>query len=128
MSGALEPTLRPDEQLKSMLPAPPIAKRAFPRSDEVALFVEVYDNEGSKNHKVDVSATVTADEGRVMFTHNEVRDWKELGGKRGGYGYGTRIPLKDFAPGRYVLSVAARSTLGNGSPVQRQVQFTVGER
>jgi hypothetical protein len=102
--------------------------RTFPAGDELAIFAEAYDNEASKPHKVDITVTVTSDEGRVMFKNNEIRESSELKGKRGGYGYTTRIPLKEFAPGSYVLTVSARSTLGDGSPVQRQLQFTVGDR
>ena len=47
LGGASMPTARPDEQLKQVLPAPPVAARAFPQNDEIALFAEVYDNAGS---------------------------------------------------------------------------------
>ena len=128
-AGSVQPTLRADPQLVQVLPGPPIGRRTFQRDDEMALFAEVYDNQGStKGHKVEITATVTTDEGKVLFKNNEVRESSELGGKRGGYGYTTRIPLKDLAPGRYVLTVSARSTLGDGSTVQRQVQFTIGGR
>ncbi len=50
-----------------MLPGPPIALRSFPQNDEIALFAEVYDNAGGTPHKVDITATVTTDEGKVMF-------------------------------------------------------------
>jgi VWFA-related protein len=124
-AGVSLPTVKADEQLKPMLPAPPIALRAFPQNDEIALFAEVYDNAGASPHKVDISTTVTTDEGKVLFKTDEVRDSADLGGKRGGYGYTTRIPLKDLAPGSYVLKVEARSRLGNTPPVARELQFTV---
>jgi len=127
-AGSVQPTLRPDPQLVQVLPGPPIASRTFQRDDDVALFAEVYDNQASKGHQVDITATITTDEGKVLFKNSEVRESSELGGKRGGYGYAARIPLKDLAPGRYVLTVSARSTLGDGSAVQRQVQFTIGGR
>ena len=103
------------------MPGPPIALRTFPQNDEVVLFAEVYDNAGSTPHKVDITATVTADEGKVMFTANEVRDSSDLGGQRGGYGYTTKIPMKDLAPGSYVLKVEAKSRLANTPPVSREV-------
>ena len=61
----------------------------------------------------------------MLFKTDEERDSTELGGKRGGYGYTTRVPLKDLAPGHYVLKVEARSRLGDTPPVAREVQFTV---
>ena len=111
-AGAALPTVKADEQLKPMLPAPPVALRAFPQNDEIALFTEVYDNSGTTPHKVDIVTTVTTDEGKVMFKTDEVRDSADLGGKRGGYGYTTRMPMKDLALGSYVLKVEAKSRLG----------------
>ncbi len=124
-AGSAFPTVKPDEQLKPMLPGPPIALRAFPQNDEIALFTEVYDNAGTTPHKVDIITTVTTDEGKVLFKTDEVRDSTDLGGKRGGYGYTTRVPLKDLALGSYVLKVEAKSRLGDTPPVARELQFTV---
>ena len=64
-----------------VLPGPPIGLRTFPQNDEIALFAEVYDNAGSTPHKVDITATVTTDEGKVLFKADEVRDSSDLGGK-----------------------------------------------
>ena len=125
MAGSAMPTARADEQLKMVMPGPPIALRTFPQNDEITLFAEVYDNAGGTPHKVDITATVTADEGKVLFTTNEVRDSSDLGGQRGGYGYTTKIPMKDLAPGSYVLKVEAKTRLANTPPVSREVQFKV---
>jgi len=124
-SGSALPTVKADEQLKPMLPGPPIAMRAFPQNDEVALFTEVYDNGAATPHKVDITTTVTTDEGRVLFKTEETRDSTDLAGKRGGYGYTTRIPMKELAPGSYVLKVEAKSRLGATPPVTRELQFSV---
>jgi VWFA-related protein len=124
-AGSAFPTVKPDEQLKPMMPGPPVALRAFPQNDEIALFTEVYDNAGATPHKVDIITTVTTDEGKVLFKTEEVRDSTDLGGKRGGYGYATRVPLKDLALGSYVLKVEAKSRLGSTPPVARELQFTV---
>jgi VWFA-related protein len=124
-SGSEVPTARPDDQLKVVLPGPPVALRTFPQTDEIVLFAEVYDNAGNSPHKVDITSTVTADEGKVMFKTDETRDSSDLGGQRGGYGYTARVPLKDLAPGRYVLKVEARSRLGQTAPVSRELEFTV---
>jgi hypothetical protein len=35
------------------------------------------------------------------------------------------VPLKGLAPGAYVLRVEARSRLGNGPGVSREVPFTI---
>jgi VWFA-related protein len=124
-SGSALPTARADEQLKPMLPGPPVALRAFPQNDEIVLFTEVYDNGGATPHKVDIATTVTTDEGKVLYKTDEARESADLGGKRGGYGYTARIPLKDLALGSYVLKVEARSRLKDIPPVARELQFTV---
>ena len=38
---------------------------------------------------------------------------------------GSLVPLKDLAPGSYVLTVSARSRLGNAPATERQIRFTV---
>jgi VWFA-related protein len=124
-AGTAFPTVKADEQLKPMLPGPPIALRSFPQNDEIALFAEVYDSAGSTPHKVDIVTTVTTDEGKVMFKTDETRDSTDLGGKRGGYGYTTRVPMKDLALGSYVLKVEAHSRVKDAAPVARELQFTV---
>ena len=124
-AGSAFPTAKADEQLKPMMPGPPVALRTFPQNDEIVLFTEVYDNAGATPHKVDITTTVTTDEGKVLFKTDETRDSTDLGGKRGGYGYTSRVPLKDLALGSYVLKVEAKSRLGNTSPAARELQFTV---
>ena len=123
--GAMMPTARADELLNQALPAPPAALREFPQNDELALFAEVYDNEGSTPHRVVITATVTTDEGKVVFKNDQERLSSELQSKRGGYGYTARVPMKDLAPGLHVLRIAAQSTLGHDVAIAREVQFKV---
>jgi VWFA-related protein len=122
-------TTKPDEQLKAVLPVPPAALRVFPLNDELALFAEVYDNGVSTPHKVDITTTVTSDDSKVVFKTDEERSSADLLGKKGGYGYTARIPMRDLGPGTFVVKVEARSRLGQGITASREVQFTVaGQR
>jgi len=119
------PTAGAIPDLGDALPAPPTTARTFSASDELAVLAEVYDNEGAQPHSVDITTTLKA-EGRVqVFANSETRSSKELGGARGGYGYTTKIPLKDLAPGLYVLTIGARSTLGRTDAASRQVQIRI---
>jgi hypothetical protein len=69
---------------------------------------------------------VLADDGKVVFATSDDRKSEELAGaKGGGYGYTATIPLEKLTPGRYVLRVAAQSSLGRGETVQREVEFRV---
>jgi VWFA-related protein len=124
-SAVTQPTVRPDPSLQQVMPGSPVAARSFPMNDEIALFVEVYDNDADKPHKVDITTTVTSDEGKVMMKAEEARDSSELQGPRGGYGHAARLALKELPPGSYVLTVSARSRLGDMPAAERQVQFSV---
>jgi VWFA-related protein len=122
------PTASPDagvNEFKDVLPSPPSASRDFPRIDTLAVFAEVYDNVGKTPHRVEITATVLSDEGKVVHTTSDERKSDELQGASGGYGYTTTIPLASFAPGRYVLRLAAKSLLGNSEAVTREVEFRV---
>jgi len=119
------PTAKADEQLKAVLPGSPVASRSFPQNDEIALFAEVYDNAAGTPHKVDIATTITTDEGKVLFKDEEPRDSSDLGGKKGGYGYTVRIPLKDIEPGNYVLTVSAKSRLKDTPGAERQLRLIV---
>jgi hypothetical protein len=124
-SGQQVMTAKPDEELRTVLPAAATATREFPRGDTLAMFVEVYDNAAQTPHKVDITTTVLADDGRTIFSTTEERSTSELQGKRGGYGVTAQIPLADAAPGLYVLKVEATSRVGKPHTVSRQVPFRV---
>jgi VWFA-related protein len=113
------------EQLKDLMPIVPTAIREFARSEDLGVYAEVYDNLGSTPHKVDIVATVLADDGREVFRAAEERASSEFGGQRGGFGYSGRIALKDFAPGLYVLRVQATARVGKNEGVGREIQFRV---
>jgi VWFA-related protein len=118
-------TIHADEELKQVLPAPPMGNRIFPVGDELSLFVEIYDNASGSPHKVDIATTVTSDEGTVRLKTEDVRDSSELLGKNGGYGYSSRVPLAGLTLGLYVLKVEARSRLGQEPAANRQVPFRI---
>jgi VWFA-related protein len=126
-SASRLPTVRPDVGLRDVMPGAPAAAREFHADDELALFAEIYDNTAATAHKVDITTTVTADEGKVMFKTDETRDSADLQGKSGGYGYAARVPLKGLAPGIYVLKVEARSRLSPNPTSDRQVQIRIIE-
>jgi VWFA-related protein len=124
-SASQIPTANPDPEFKDVLRAPPAAVRQFLRGDELSFFAEVYDNQTKIPHKVSIKATVVADDGNVMFTNTNERSSTELHGQRGGYGYSGTVPLKEFAPGRYVLRIEARALVSEGETVSRELEFRV---
>ena len=119
-------TPRGDEVLKEVLPAPPTAKREFSPGDELALFVDIYDNVTKTPHGVNVTTTIRADDGGIVFQAEDERSSDELAGARGSYGHGLRIPLdRNMAPGLYVLRVEARSRLGRDESSFRELLFRI---
>jgi hypothetical protein len=109
--------------LKDLLPGPPTTSRTFALEDTIIVFGQVYDNDADKPHTVDLSATVRADDGTQAFVTRESRDGREIGADHG-YAYIARIPLQDLVPGRYVLTVQAKSRLG-GDPATKEIEFTI---
>src|SRR5262249_2257892 len=108
--------------------APPSASREFLRGDTIDVFAEVYDNLGMTTaHRVVINTTVLSDEGKTVFSTSDERRSDELKGSTagGGYGHTAKIPLTSFAPGRSVLKLEARPTLGKSDPISRQVEFSV---
>jgi VWFA-related protein len=101
------------------------ALRDFPAKSEIAAFIEVYSNRPTPTHRLDIAATVRTDDGRVVFTSNEERSTEELRGTPGAFGYAVRIPIPDWAPGRYTLTVDATSRIDNARPVSRVIEFRV---
>jgi len=114
-----------ESDLRALLPAPPTTAREFTSEDQLAVLAEVYDNLGAQSHTVEITTTLRSDDGKAVFSNTERRQSSELAGARGGYGYTSRVPLTDLAPGLYVLKVEARSSLGKPLSVAREVQFRI---
>jgi len=123
MSG-IAPTIRPKDPLEKLLPGPLSSYREFPAQDEVAFFAEVYDNIKAP-HKVAIAATVKAEGGQTVFQAREERDSSERGSGAGGYGFQQRVPLRDMAPGLYVLRVEATPSIGEREAVFQEVVFRI---
>jgi VWFA-related protein len=127
-AGGRIPTASPDagvNEFKDVLPSAPTASRDFRRDDTLAVFAEVYDNIGKTPHRVSIAAEVLSDAGTAVFTNADERKSDELQASPLGFGYTTKIPLSALTPGRYVLRITAKASLGNGDPVSRDVEFRV---
>jgi PrcB C-terminal len=68
---------------------------------------------------------MNAEGGQSVFQAREERDSSELGGKGGGYGFSGRIPLKDVAPGLYVVRLEAESRVGDRQTASRETIVNV---
>jgi VWFA-related protein len=121
------PTPMADKQVEGVLPLPATARREFVNVDTLALFCEVYDNlPPLPAHKIDITTKLITDDGREVFKTNEERASSELqGSKGGGYGHTLQIPLKDVAPGLYLLRVEAASRLKDVNTVSKEMLIRV---
>jgi hypothetical protein len=117
-------TMRPKEPLRGMLPGPITASREFDGGDTLTLFAEVYENASRAPHKIDLLAELRAEDGRQFGRVTEQRSSTELQGKAGGYGFTPMLPL-DVAPGRYLIHVEARSSIGDRAMVSRDILIRV---
>jgi VWFA-related protein len=123
-SGAA-PTARPKDPLTKLLPGPLSTYRDFVQNDEVAIFTEVYESAGGPAHKVEIRLNLQAEGGQSVFQTREERDSSELKGSSGGYGFSARIPLRNIAPGLYVLRVEAESRVADRLTVGRETLINV---
>jgi VWFA-related protein len=124
-SAASMPSVNPDPELKAIMPTPPTAVREFARGDKLSVFTEIYDNQTGTPHRVAITASVIADDGKVVHSSADERRSEELQGARGGYGYMSEIDTGGLAPGRYVLRVKAETLLAKGPTAERELEFRI---
>jgi hypothetical protein len=122
-AGALM-TPAPEARIKQVFPVPPTATRTFGRDERLGVFVELYDNATPAAHAVDFTTTVTSlDDLGPRFAAQDTRTI-EAGAEVRTQEYRADVPLRDLAPGRYILRVEATSRVDERT-VARQVLFEV---
>jgi hypothetical protein len=115
--------------VKDRLPIAPTVQREFTRGDELSAFVEIYDNLGpAPPHRVGITTTVVSEAGKTVFVTSEERASGELPRVGGGYVHVSKVPLSTLEPGRYILRLEARPSLGNSAPIVRELEFSVANR
>ena len=122
---AMIPAASFDEQVQAALPTPQTTGRTFATADTLRMYTEIYDNRPRPPHQVDITTTLRVLGGRVVSALSDQRSSDELQGVPGGYGHVAEFPLRDVAPGEYVLRVDAASRLGASTPVAREVMIRV---
>lgn len=125
VAAARVPTPKPEQAFADVVPDVPSTRREFSTDDTLTLFWDVYDTRVSTPHRVAIDATISGDDGRVMFKASGERQSEELGTSPGGFVHRIKVPLKEFAPGRYVLRVEARMLIADGADASRELEFTV---
>jgi hypothetical protein len=114
-----------DAVTEKLLGAPATTQREFRQSDTLSWLTEIYDSSQTRIAKqIDVSARLLSEHGREAFAARDVIANGEGSARWTSFGYTGRIPLKDIAPGRYLLRIEARDR-SNTSPDGLQSAQTV---
>ena len=122
------PSIQPDPNVsKELLPAPATSRREFPRSDVLALYTEIYDNDSSRQaRRVEVIVRLVSESGTdVIVSRDELENGASGEKPWEIYGYAKRIPLKELAPGRYLLRVEAAVRGRREPPATREAPITI---
>ena len=104
----------PTSSCAAVLPASPVARPRVPAERRGgAVRRGLRQRRRHTPHKVDITTTITTDEGRVMFKTDEERDSSRPRRQvAAATASARRFRCKDIAPGSYVLTVSAEVRLG----------------
>ena len=124
---------RPDPERIQLLPDTPSVLRQFRQGDQLSVFTMVYDARLATPHHLGIVTTVTTEDGRVVYRHEDNPSTDQIqraAGPTGGFGYVVKVALADIAPGAYVLGVEVKSTLDTDpeKALRHQTAFTVVPR
>jgi VWFA-related protein len=125
-------TAQADPVAAKLLPGAATSRRTFTRSDVVSLYAEVYENASSgPPRRIDVTTRLIDEAGRDVVTAHEVleRGAPAANDRSTTFAVKRELPLKDVAPGRYLLRVDAqlRGETGGGASVTRETPLMVRE-
>ncbi|RPI54904.1 MAG: VWA domain-containing protein [Acidobacteria bacterium] len=98
-----------DAVAEKLLGAPATTQRQFNQTDTLTWLTEIYDNGSARQpRRFDVAARLISEDGRDAFVSRDVLTNGEGSSRWTSFGYTGRIPLKEIAPGRYLLRIEAR--------------------
>lgn len=127
-SAEMTPTAQPDDLVKKLLPGAPTSRREFARTDTLSLLAEIYDNNSSRQpRQFDATVKLLAENGTEAFVAHDALTNSGDANKWDVYAYTKSIPLKDVAPGRYLVHVEVqpRTNAKNAKPVVQEVLIAV---
>jgi hypothetical protein len=124
--GQQAPSIQPDPVVAKLLPGAATSQRRFRRGDLLAVYTELYDNNSAKQpRRFDISVRLLSESGTDVFvSRDEIANTPDKPWEI--YGYTRQIPLKDVAPGRYLLRVEAQARNNDDAkPASRETLITV---
>ena len=114
---------------EKLLGAPATSRREFTQNETLTLLTELYDNMPAQQaRQIEVSVRLIGEGGREAFAARDSLSNGSAGAQNWtAFSYAGHIPLKNVAPGRYLLRVEAhdRSTAGERNPATAETVLTV---
>ena len=102
-------TVQPDETFSEVLPGAPTTRRTFTSSDTLALYAEIYAQAGQIAQRVDVTTRLISESGReISVARDELSGTNAAREPFASYSFSKTVPLRDVAPGAYLLRVEAQ--------------------
>lgn len=102
-------TVQPDETVSKVLPGAPTTRRTFTTSDALALYAEIYAQAGQIAQRVDVTTKLISEAAReISVSRDELSGAAAPREKFASYSFSKTLPLRDVAPGAYLLRVEAQ--------------------
>lgn len=123
-------TVQADEIATKLLPGAATSRRTFTSSDVLSLYAEIYENGSSgPPRRVDLTTRLVDEAGRDVSVARDVleRGTTAANDRSVTFVVSKEVPLKDLAPGRYLLRVEAqlRGETGDESFVARETSLRV---
>ncbi len=100
----------------------PTTERVFRNGDAVSIYAEVYEANESRPHHIEINAVLRSEAGQVIPVASATVSSEDLKKAGNMLRVEPQLPLAELAPGRYVFSLEAKSSMG-GDPVTRTVPF-----
>ena len=94
-----------DPQLQRVLVVPPTTIRQFTRGETLTVLAELYDNRKHDATPLRVTTSVIDSSGRVVYRSEEPVEAFTFEPSRKSYRHTANIPMRDLAPGEYVVRV-----------------------
>ena len=117
-----------DEEFRLMpiLAQPPTGRREFSRSEKLEVLAEIYEvaPDIDLGGNMTVWTRVRDAEGKIVFDTSDIGASETLSGGRWGYQHWQLVPVRDLAPGHYIVQVGATASDGSGE-AWRSVPITV---
>jgi hypothetical protein len=119
------PTANADEEIRTLLPAPPSTDRSFGRNVLIAWLAEVY-WKGTERQELAVTTTIVAADGHEVMRRELPRADAQPPEGSDRIRVSNRTSLEGFLPGEYMLKIEARIA-GSSDTVSRDARFRVTE-